>query len=386
MFMENIKCPACGAEVAAGTENCPACGAPISAITDENISGIPIDNRAAIDTMLQSASRLVEQSASLGVDIDEPEENTENGENSESFQRTDANSLPPELSDNQKNAMSGGVINLTPGNPPLNNGVAGKGNPPAPTGNGAALPPNVGLPPTIGVPNGTGRAGEAGQAGGAPTGENAPGITLFEMDDNGNAVAPSSKEKKAKKDKPKKPKSSPAVIAAAVIVSLAVGLAGGFFGKKLLFPDFPAPDCQSFAEKAVSSVEKVTPEGKKLYIAEAYVKDFTTSRQCIFRAFSGEGDSTVSEWYRVKVDSDNSQTIHVYLQLTEEEYNRLLNSDDSEERVRASVLKGIQNETDRCVAEAKKGEWDSANVTLLNNLLNPYTPSEKKTEGTTAKN
>lgn len=363
--MDKIKCPACGTEVLAGTENCPTCGAPVGAISEDNISGVPIDNHAAIDTMLRSASRLVEQSEALGVGL-EGEEKKPDGEGGENFQRSDVNSLPSELSDNQKNAMAGGVVNLTPGTPPLNQGAPNKSSPAAPASQATAADPAIAAS-GLGVPGS-----------GVPAAENAPGITLFEMDDNGNAVGAESKDKKTKKEKPKKPKSSPAVIAAAVIISLAVGAVGGFFAKKFLFSDFPSPACQSFAEKAVSSVDKALPNGKKLYIAEAYVRELTASRQCIFRAFSGEGEEAKSEWYRVKIENDDAQKIHVFLQLSTEEYERLINSEDSEERIRASILMNIQSETDRCVQEAKNGEWEAANVTLLNNMLNPYVPSEEK--------
>lgn len=368
--MDKIKCPACGTEVLVGAENCPTCGAPVGAINEDNISGVPIDNHAAIDTMLQGANRLVEQSAALGIGLDGEE--TAGGEgNGEALQRADINVPLPELSENQKNAMSGGVINLTPGNISLNQGVPNKNNN-APTP--AAVPPTSDL----GVPGGSAPLNT-----GAESAEAAPGITLYEMDENGNVIDPNKKiEKKAKKEKVKenKPKSSKVTILLAVVISLAIGLAGGYFGKMFLFPELPTPDCQSFAEKAVSSVVKVIPQGKKLHIAEAYVKDFTSSKQCIFRAFSGEADNAKSEWYRVKLDNDSDQTIRVYLQLDMEEYNRLINSGDSEEQVRASVLMSIQNETDRCIEEAKNGEWTTANAILLNNTINPYTPSEKTQE------
>lgn len=363
--MDKIKCPACGTEVLAGTENCPTCGAPVGAISEDNISGVPIDNHAAIDTMLQGANRLVEQSAALGLSLSD--EQAAAGEAAgEALQRADIN-IPPNLSDNQKNAMAGGVINLTSGGIPLNQGVPGKNdNAPSPS---AGIPaPDMGIPGS-GVPLGLGAGTEADQAG---------GVTLYEIDDNGDVVDPNAKsEKTSKKGKEKKPKSSKAAVIIAAVIFLAVGLAGGYFGKMFLFPDFPSPDCQSFAEKAVSSVIKVIPQGKTLYIAEAYVKDFTSSKQCIFRAFSGENDNAKSEWYRVKLDNGSDQAIRVYLQLDTEEYNRLINSEDSEEQVRASVLMSIQNETDRCVEEAKNGEWETANVILLNNAVNPYIPSEK---------
>ena len=353
--MDKIKCPACGTEVLAGTENCPVCGAPVGAVSEDNISGVPIDNHAAIDNMLQGANRLVEQSAALGIGLDDEAEGNDDGE---AIQRADINIPPPELSENQKNAMSGGVINLTPGNIPLNQGVPNKGNNAEPAADAA--------PSAVPV--------ESAGAG---------GITLYEMDDNGNVIDPNDKgEKKARRVNGSKPKKSKGAIFLAVVISLAVGFAGGFFGKMFLFPELPTPDCQGFAEKAVTSVMKTLPEGKTLHIAEAYVKNLTSSQQCIFRAFSGEGSDAKSEWYRVKLDTD--QTIRVYPQLDMEEYNRLITSADSEEQIRASVLMSAQNETERCIEEAKNGDWSAANAILLNNAVNPYVPSEKAPEKSSA--
>lgn len=371
--MDKIKCPACGTKVLVGTENCPTCGAPVGAINEDNISGVPIDNHAAIDTMLQGANRLVEQSAALGIGMDEVN-SEEAGDNAEAIQRADIN-IAPQLSENQKSAMSGGVINLTPGSIPVNQAAPNKGGETQNKG-GSAVPPASDVPlsdlgiPGSNVPLNMGESVKSAEAGAK--------VTLYEMDDNGNVIDPKKGGKKAKKEKEKKPVSPKAIIPIAVVISLAIGIAGGFFGKMFLFPELPSPQCQGFAEKAVSSVVQVIPEGKELQIAEAYVKDFTSSQQCIFRAFSGEGDNAKCEWYRVKLDSD--RTIHVYLQLDMDEYNRLINSEDGEEQVKASVLMSIQTETDRCIEEAKKGEWAAANAVLLNNAVNPYKPSAAAAE------
>lgn len=369
--MDKIICPACGTEVSAGTENCPNCGAPVGTINEDNISGVPIDNHAAIDNMLQGANRLVEQSAALGIGIDEEPAN--GTDDSEPIQRVNIN-VTPELSDNQKNAMSGGVINLTPGNAPLNQGAPNKGGA-VQNKNAGAVPPAANIPMSdLGIP---GSSVPPDTDDGGKSAEPSHGAKLYEIDDEGNVVELVKKgKKKAKKEK--KPVNPKALIPFIVAVSIAIGLAGGFLGKMLLFPELPSPACQAFAEKAVSSVVQVIPEGKELQIAEAYVKDFTSSQQCIFRAFSGEGDNAKCEWYRVKVE--DNQTIHVYLQLDMNEYNRLINSEDSEEQIRASVLMSAQTETDRCVEEAKNGEWEAANAVLLNNSVNPYTPSTKAPE------
>ncbi len=80
-----------------------------------------------------------------------------------------------------------------------------------------------------------------------------------------------------------------------------------------------------------------------------------------------------SEWFRVKIDHDTEKT-NVYFELSPDEYDRLRNSENSEDRAKAAVLKSNQNELDRCISEMKAGDgWSSANISLINNSLHPYT-------------
>lgn len=150
-----------------------------------------------------------------------------------------------------------------------------------------------------------------------------------------------------------------------------------------LFPDLPAPECQSFAQKAVDTAIERSADGSELYIKEAYVKNGAVSDQCIFRALvestDGSGDIS-SSWYRVKIDHDGTN-VGVSKELDDEEYDRLRNSEDSEERARAAVLKSNQNELERCISEMMSGAgWESANVSLINNSLHPYTELSNSTD------
>lgn len=340
--MDKIKCPACGAEINADSENCPSCGAPVSAVSGQGTSGTPIDNKEAIDSMLEKANMLVEEGRTLGIEgLDNENENEQQlngyGEEAASFGGPD----------NQQSHTDESLIV-----------------------------------------------------------ENAPGITLFEMDENGNVIPEKKPEPEAepvktkkqrqrrersrdtnvnnrdkgeKKDKDNKKTSKGTVIAAAVIF-LVIGAAAGFFGKMLLFPDFPAPSCQSFAEKAVKAVNSVLDSDEEIYVAESYVKEFTSSTQCLIRTFAAGSDSVSEKWYRVKVDSSESKKIKVYTQYDEETLNNMFNSSNDEERAKAAVLSGIQEETGRLINDMRGGNgWVEVNPTLLNNSIHPYQlPSEKK--------
>lgn len=450
MPTETIKCPACGEEVSQEMENCPSCGAPTSVLFDNDISGAPIDNSAAIDAMLRSASRFMEESESLGLDeLDIFNEDDEDEEEEEEtvFKKVTLRELPPELSEEQKDSIqSGGIINLS------SNGGASENKPvqvpdytPAPPKAGGTLPDDLpdfssaAVPSNNDLPdmtqNDNTRQAEQAPAPApvsAPVSEPAPapaeeadeekeskkekkpkkepkpkkekkvkdkkdkkgskdGPTLYEVDENGNPVKDKSKkEKRAKEKTPKAEKTkkekgggSPLTVVIAAVIALAVGLCGGYFGKMFIFPDLPVPECQSFAQRSVDAVVKrAIPSDMQIYIAEAYVNDGAYSSQCIFRAFTQSGDNVVSRWFRVKVNHDNESKIEVYLELNNDEYERLRNSENSEERARAAVLKSNQNELERCIKEANSGnDWSAANISLLNNSLHPY-EEVSKTEAT----
>lgn len=343
--MDKIKCPGCGAEINMDSENCPSCGAPISAVTGQAASGTPIDNKEAIDSMLEKANMLVEEGRTLGIEGLEDEK--EGGRQLNGY--------------GEETAFFGG----------------------------SSEPYN-----------------EQSHTDESLIVENAPGITLFEMDENGNVIpekkpepkvepgktkkqrqkrersgdiSGNSRDKREKKDKDNKKTFKGAAIVVAVIF-LAIGIAAGFFGKTLLFPDFPSPSCQSFAEKAVKAVNSVLGSDEEIYVAESYVKEFTSSTQCLIRTFVASSDKVSEKWYRVKVDSSESKKIKVYNQYDEETLNEMFNSSNDEERAKAAVLSGIQEETGRLINDMRGGNgWVEVNSTLLNSSIHPYQlPSDKK--------
>ena len=427
--VETIKCPACGKEIPQDVENCPNCGAPISVIMNNDISGAPIDNSAAIDAMLRSASQFMEESESLGldeIDIFDENEEDEEGAKEEVFKKVTLKELPPELAElspQQKNEINaGGVIDLSPPADPThgqapaaNSAHHGKHKasagapaaPAAPSGGGfkdltaSAPQPAVtsqSAPPLSFDDDDDDEGAEAAPAKHKkvkPQKEKKPKKvkneepTLYEVDENGNPIkGKKPRKQKAKKEKIKHEKSgskggaSPAAVVIAAVLRVAVGRGGGYFGKMFFFPDLPTPDCQEFAQKAVNTVLEKLSGDQELYIVEAYVKDGAVSSQCIFRALieNGNSEDISSSWYRVKIDHDNTNP-SVSVQLDDEEYERLRNSENSEERARAAVLKSNQNELDRCISEAAVGSgWNSANTSLINSVLHPYSENTQKTE------
>lgn len=363
---EYLTCPVCGEEVEPGTENCPLCGAPVGALEHHPISGTSIDNSAAIDAMLQSAAMLVEESASLGVELDNgdddeeliqqaDEEEEEEIPEEEPAEPANITAVPGDLTDEQKSRIeAGGIINLS------------------------ALPPDTAdpaaPPPKKKKPAVKKKRGK----------EPAEPPVLYNMDEKGNALpdeeeAPYTPPVKKPKTKKKGKSASPVLVFAVAFVALALGCAVGFFGKMLYFPDVVIPECQEFAERAALGVNTVTDE--EIYIAEAYVRESEDSNQCVFRAFVDSGDSAESRWFRVKVYNDAPDTVRIYFQLDMDAYDAMINSDDSEQRIHASMLMNNQQELERCIEEINSGTggWSTANAPMLNESLHP-TPVEG-TEG-----
>lgn len=415
MTTETIRCPGCGEEILQDVENCPYCDAPISVIMNNDISGAPIDNSAAIDAMLRSASQFMEESESLGLgglDIFDEDDEEEN-QKEEVFKKVTLKELPPELSEAQKDEIeAGGVINLTPEEesapapapPPAPQKKRGKQKQTAVSSDGfkelepkngaSAAPssPSQPLQPSA-KSNAANASDNPAEAQKKENGENSSNNEpmLYEVDEKGKPIKPK-KPKKPKKEKIERPKkvkkektkSSPAGSVIAAVIALAVGLGGGYFGKMFIFPDLPSPECQNFAQKAVNAAVEEVAGAKELYIAEAYVKDGAFSSQCIFRALTQNESDVSSEWFRVKIDHDTEKT-SVYFELSPDEYDRLRNSENSEDRAKAAVLKSNQNELDRCISEMKAGDgWSSANISLINNSLHPYTEVTAAPEETSA--
>ncbi|MCH5199913.1 MAG: hypothetical protein J1F60_03045 [Oscillospiraceae bacterium] len=361
---EVLTCPVCGEELEPGTENCPLCGAPVGTLESNDISGTSIDNSAAIDAMLQSAAMLVEESASLGVSLDDDDEEDDTDEEGfapvqeeedDPMEPVAAFAMPSDLTAEQQSQIeAGGMINLSSAPPP-----------PAPE---AAPEPAPAPAPK--------KASKK-----KPKQEPITGPTLYEVDESGNPVPEQEDKEEApyvppaqKPAKPKKKKraSSPVLVVAAAVVALALGCAVGFFGKMLLFPDMTLPACQEFAERAVTGVNSVV-DGD-IYITEAYVAKGGDATQCIFRAaVCTDGDTALLRWFRVKVYDDAPDTVRIYFQLDMDRYNAMINSDDDEQHIQASMLMNNQQELDRCINEIKSGTggWSAANAGMLNEALRP---------------
>lgn len=355
-----IKCPSCGQEIPADSENCPECNAPISVLGDNKAAGTPIDNSAAINEMLQNSSALVEESEALGVgSLDSPDD--EDAEEEIGFQPS-AGGTPPEATltpEQQKALKEGGVIELKPTNPdltphPVKKGKksdSGKGK----SGKAAksekeAAPVIPGIPGIPGIPSAAPLAVENG------------GLQIFEVDDN---------EQNKKKRQGKK-KGSFLSTLIAVVLALVIGGGIGFFGKMFFFPDIKVPSCQSFAQESAGSVLKaISGASDKFYVLKAYVREGAVAKQCLIRAIYDDDENPVPKWYRVKVENGSEEAVHVYIELDDEEYETLKNSTDEGDRIKAAMLSSIQEETNRCIGEIYDGLWEEANAAAINNTINP---------------
>ncbi len=345
-----IKCPTCGEVVPAGTENCPGCGAPIGVLEGKTVVGTPINNTAAINEMLQNSSMLVEEGKTLGVgDLDsEPDEEDE--------EIQDGGYEPPSLDKltaaQEKALKAGGVIELTPPDAPAPS--ADKKKEAAPAAEAPAAAPGIpGFPSIPGMEEPSQNNGTNG------------GIQIFDFDEN---ESENDKGEKKSKRQGKKKKSGLSTIIA-VVLALVIGVAAGFFGKIFLLPDMPVPSCQGFAEKSAEAVSRV--EGKDFCILKAYVNEGTTAKQCLINAITYD-DGAVAHWYRVKVENGSEDTVHVYLEPEEGEYEKLKNSDDDGDKIKAAMLSSIWEETQRCISEIGGDNWVEANAAALNNKINPY--------------
>ena len=408
---DTITCPVCGEDIEPGTENCPLCGAPVGALENNNISGTSIDNSAAIDAMLQSAAMLVEESASLGVAINDEEDDDDTDE--------EGLTVAGNYDEDPYPAQS------------VNNVAAPAPQPPTPSPSPVSDPPSIPDPEPVDEQESQTEA----DASSAPPpakktrasrkkskrDKSAP-PTLYAMDENGNPIpeeddqedesdtasskksAKPKKNKSKNKDKNKENKkakekvkakakeevkvkeknrkkdkdsgASPVLVVFTAIVALALGCAMGFFGKQMFFPDFVVPECQDFAERAVLGVNSVV-DGN-IYVAEAYVNESGDATQCVFRALTyGAGDSSQMRWFRVKVYNDAPDTVRIYFQLDMNRYNEMINSGDDEQRIQASLLMSNQQEMDRCISEIQSGaeDWNAANAAMLNDSLH-FMPEE----------
>ena len=370
-----LTCPVCGEEVELGTENCPLCGAPVGTLENNDISGTSIDNSAAIDAMLQSAAMLVEESASLGVALDDDEDSDEeeigeeepaaDEEEADPMEPVAASAMPADLTDEQKSQIeAGGMINLSTGGLPAEAAPAPK----------KAASKKKAKQESADDPDpkkASGKKKGKQESAGAPT--------LYNMDESGNPIpgeedleeAPYTPAPK-KSAKSKNKTASPVLAVVAAVVALALGCAVGFFGKTIFFPDIILPECQEFAERAAAGLNSVV-DGE-IYITEAYVMESGDATQCVLRAVTVSGDgSAQASWFRVKVYNDAPDTVRIYFQLDMDRYNAMINSDDSEERIQASIRMNNQQELDRCISEINSGTggWTAANTSMLNETLHP---------------
>ncbi len=346
---KTIKCPTCGEVVPAGTENCPGCGAPIGVLEGNVGVSTPINNTAAINEMLQNSSILVEESKTLGVgDLDsEPDEDDE--------EIQDGGYEPPSLDKltaaQEKALKAGGVIELTPPDAP-----------PPPTDKKKEAAPAAEAPAAApGLPGFPAIPGMEEPQNNDPNG----GVQIFEIDENESEN--DNDAKKSKRQGQKKKSGLSTVIA--VVLALVIGIAAGFFGKIFLLPDMPVPSCQGFAERSAEAVIRV--EGKNFCVLKAYVNEGTAAKQCLINAVAYD-EGAVAHWYRVKVENGSEDTVHVYLEPDQEEYETLKNSDNEGDRIKAAMLSSIWEETQRCISEIGGDSWVEVNAAALNNKINPY--------------
>ena len=259
--MSTTTCPACNAEISEGLDTCPRCNAPLDALNDMDGE---VDNSAAIDRMLRSATQLLKDTEQFSFDDGEDDEEMPG----------DVPKPPeqPQLSSAQESSLNqGGVVDLSSliGSPV----------------------PQPAAPAKKAVKKAAESSIDEAEE------ENAPELT--EVDENGNPVEPQEEAADAadenweeeaadenkeqaeylravptpsKKSRKKVGRTSTALMIVWLAVMTVIGAAGGFFLRGVIFAERPTQQYK-FAEKATMSLAESLSEEESLIVYEAYVKE-----------------------------------------------------------------------------------------------------------------
>lgn len=157
------------------------------------------------------------------------------------------------------------------------------------------------------------------------------------------------------------------------IITIAVAVVAaalGFCVCFLLFGDVFKTSNEEFAIKAANAVNSSLPVNNELYVYKAYVKNGSAATECILYGVVDYNGETDTDIFRVVVRSDKPNELRVYYTVDEndEDYIAMKNSDDSEVKIQASVLKNNSDSIFIADKEIRIGvpEWEKTDCGKIN--------------------
>jgi len=185
------------------------------------------------------------------------------------------------------------------------------------------------------------------------------------------------KTKKVKEPKlkiPKKKSEKGSVSFVITLIAAVVAAALGFFVSLFIFGDIFQTEEEKFAIMAANSVNSKLNVNEQLFVYKAYVNFGAASDECIIYAVKDYKERVSATKYRVVVNNNNPGVINIYYQIdeTSEEYLAMKNSEDSEIRVQASVLKNYSDSIEAAHREILIGspKWVKVDISEINSNIN----------------
>lgn len=160
------------------------------------------------------------------------------------------------------------------------------------------------------------------------------------------------------------------------IITIAVAVVAaalGFCVCLLLFGDIFKSGNEEFAIKAVNAVNSSLPVNNELYIYKAYVKNGSGATECILYGVVDYNGEIKTDMFRVVVRNDEPNKLSVYYTIDEndKDYIAMKNSDDSEMKIQASVLKNYSDSIYAADKEIRIGvpEWEKTDCGKINSNI-----------------
>lgn len=159
------------------------------------------------------------------------------------------------------------------------------------------------------------------------------------------------------------------------IITLAaavVAAALGFCVCLLLFGNLFKSSDEEFAILAANAVNSSLPVNNELYIYKAFVKNGSAAKECILYGVVDYNGETRTDIFRVVLNNDNPDKLKLKVYFTvdenDEDYIAMKNSEDSEEKIQASVRKNYSDSIYSADKEIRIGvpEWKSTDCGIIN--------------------